>query len=156
LAPSLRALADDDLPEFIATTLAGYIDGRIGAGEAPEKARRIAQEQTAVLFPDGRPAPGQLVYRVIDDDGVAVGLLWIGPHGPDDPHHFWVWDVAIDENQRGRGLGRAAMLLAEEAARHHGATELGLNVFGPNTVARRLYESLDYETTAINMRKALG
>jgi GNAT superfamily N-acetyltransferase len=69
-----------------------------------------------------------------------VGSLWIGPHGPDRADAFWVWDVEIDAPHRGRGLGRAAMLLAEEAARAHGATELGLNVFGPNTVARHLYD----------------
>ncbi len=62
----------------------------------------------------------------------------------------------IDPAHRGRGLGRAAMVLAEEAARSQGASELGLNVFGPNTVARRLYESLGYETTAVNMRKPLS
>ena len=47
------------------------------------------------------------------------------------------------------------MTLAEEAARNHGATELGLNVFGHNAVARSLYESMGYQTTAVNMRKSL-
>ena len=47
------------------------------------------------------------------------------------------------------------MLLAEHQARAHGATQLGLNVFGHNTVARQLYDSMGYELTAINMRKQL-
>lgn len=67
----------------------------------------------------------------------------------------WVFYVEVDEARRGSGLGRAAMVLAEEDARAHGATELGLNVFGPNTVARHLYESLGFEPTAINMVKQL-
>ncbi|KQN41066.1 N-acetyltransferase [Frigoribacterium sp. Leaf44] len=41
----------------------------------------------------------------------------------------------------------------EQAAARHGAETLGLNVFGYNEVARHLYESLGYETTAVQMKK---
>jgi ribosomal protein S18 acetylase RimI-like enzyme len=47
------------------------------------------------------------------------------------------------------------MVLAEREARSHGATELGLNVFGSNTVARHLYETLGYGTVAVRMSKRL-
>ena len=83
------------------------------------------------MLPDGVPAPGHHHYRVVDDDGVTVGSLWIGPHAPEQPEAYWVWNVEIDEAHRGRGFGRAAMVLAEHEARAHGATDIGLNVFGP-------------------------
>jgi ribosomal protein S18 acetylase RimI-like enzyme len=156
MTPSLRAMTAVEASVFADNLLEPYIEERIASGEDPDLARRTAVAQTGSLFPGGVPAPGQLVYRVIDDAGTDVGSLWIGPHTPDRPEAFWVWDVAIDESQRGKGLGRAAMRMAEEEARAHGATELGLNVFGHNAVARRLYESLGYETTAVNMRKSLG
>jgi len=41
-------------------------------------------------------------------------------------------------------------------ARSQGARTLGLSVFGFNTGARRLYESLCYETTSVTMAKALA
>lgn len=69
---------------------------------------------------------------------------------------WWVWDIAIDADKRGRGLGRPAMLLGEEYARARGAHTLGLSVAGFNTGARGLYESLGYETTSVKMRKKLG
>jgi ribosomal protein S18 acetylase RimI-like enzyme len=47
------------------------------------------------------------------------------------------------------------MLLAESQARSKGATDLSLNVFGHNAVARHLYEELGYSTIAIRMRKQL-
>jgi ribosomal protein S18 acetylase RimI-like enzyme len=47
------------------------------------------------------------------------------------------------------------MRLAEDQARAAGASQIGLNVFGHNTVARHLYEALGYETTAVLMRKDL-
>ncbi len=47
------------------------------------------------------------------------------------------------------------MSLAEDEARVRGATELGLNVFGHNPIAMRLYESMGYTTTATIMRRIL-
>ena len=72
------------------------------------------------------------------------------------PGTWFVFDVEIDEAHRGRGLGREAMRLAEEWTRARGGTRVGLNVFGPNTVARTLYDSLGYRVMAIAMYKDLG
>ncbi|MDN3905792.1 GNAT family N-acetyltransferase [Arthrobacter sp. YD2] len=69
---------------------------------------------------------------------------------------WWVSDIEIHEDHRGKGYGRAAMQLAEVAAAEQGAATLGLNVFGYNTVARDLYESLGYETVSMQMRKPVG
>jgi ribosomal protein S18 acetylase RimI-like enzyme len=90
------------------------------------------------------------------DAAPVVGSLWIGPYPDDRADDVWVWSVALDEEHRGRGLGRAAMLLAEEEARRRGAAEIGLNVFGFNDVALGLYRSLGYETTSVQMRKILS
>ena len=79
-------------------------------------------------------------------------------HGEDvsaDPGAWWVWDIVINADQRGQGFGRAAMLLGQEYARRHGAITLGLSVFGFNTGARGLYDSLGYETTSVKMLKKL-
>ncbi len=155
MAPTVRPMTDDEAGAYVAIALEGYIEQRIASGERPDVARRRAAEETEALFPGGSPAEGHLLYRVLDDDGREVGNLWIGPHQSGPPDAFWVWDVEIDEGHRGRGLGRAAMLLAEQEARAHGATELGLNVFGHNTVARNLYESIGYQARAVTMAKRL-
>jgi len=151
----LRPISDDELRTWLIAQREDYIEQRIQTGERPDEARRIADEQYAVLFPGGQPARGHVLSRLMDDD-TPVGWLWIGPRSPDHPEAFWVWEVVVDEQHRGRGLGRAAMLLAEEQARAAGAVELGLNVFGYNTVARALYESLAYETVSMQMRKQLS
>jgi ribosomal protein S18 acetylase RimI-like enzyme len=67
----------------------------------------------------------------------------------------WVYDVEIAEGFRGRGYGRAAMLLAEDEARARGMTSLGLNVHGQNRVARSLYEDIGYQLTTLQMKKPL-
>ena len=67
----------------------------------------------------------------------------------------WVYNIEVDPAFRGRGYGRAAMILAEEEARSRGMTSLGLNVHGQNTVARSMYDSLGYGVTALQMKKPL-
>lgn len=91
---------------------------------------------------------------VHDTDGI-VGYLWIGRDQSGDPSSWWIWDVVVEHEHRGRGYGRQAMQLAEAHAQAAGARSLGLSVFGHNTVALRLYESVGYAVTTVNMHKEL-
>jgi ribosomal protein S18 acetylase RimI-like enzyme len=153
---NLRPLTGEEISVFIEWQVEQYVEERIRSGEGPETARRIASEQSRALFAEGVPADGQLLFRVLDDEGTAVGMLWIGPQEPaDQPGALWVFYVRIEEVHRGKGYGRAAMELAESEARSRGASELGLNVFGHNQVARHLYESMGYTATLIRMKKDL-
>ncbi len=170
----LRLMPDDRLGPWIARSQAEYERSRLASGEPAEIAAEAARASFERNFPGGRPGPGHLVHDVVvtasDGDGggagagedsgsdghdTVVGVLWIGPFA-EGSDAWWVWDVEIDERHRGAGHGRAAMQLAEEEAARHGAATLGLNVFGYNTAARALYESLGYETTAVQMRKPVG
>jgi ribosomal protein S18 acetylase RimI-like enzyme len=144
---------DSDLAEWIDQTRLHYISERVAAGDSPAEAETNAAASIERLFPDGSPAPGQLVGRLVCVTQ-AIGCLWIGIAGS-DPQRWWVWDVMIDESFRGQGYGRQAMELAETLARRQGAQTIGLNVFGQNQIARTLYTSLGYTETAIQMRKAL-
>jgi ribosomal protein S18 acetylase RimI-like enzyme len=55
--------------------------------------------------------------------------------------------------QRGRGYGTAALAALEETLRPRGVTRIGLNVFGKNTGAQRLYARVGYYPIAIAMQK---
>jgi ribosomal protein S18 acetylase RimI-like enzyme len=143
-----------EVEQFLDASQDSYIAERVEAGDDRAVATVAADEQMAAMFPNGQAAPGHRLYH-LDEDGRPVGSLWIGPASPTQPESCWIWDIVIDEAHRGRGLGKAAMLLAEDEARASGATELGLNVFGHNTVARHLYESLGYTPVSIRMAKQL-
>jgi ribosomal protein S18 acetylase RimI-like enzyme len=133
-----------------------HVNDLMTQGRSREDAQQIADESMDRSFPDGAPGPGDHIFNVVDDSGATVGYLWIGQDVSADPGAWWVWDVLIDPDQRGRGLGRAAMLLGQKYAGSQGAHTLGLSVFGFNTTARSLYESLGYETTSIKMVKKLN
>lgn len=150
---SLRTMAQEGLDAWRAAAEAHYYDERIAAGDSPAFATAKVAESRK-YFPDGRPAENQLVFDVLDDERV-VGALWLGLIDPAVPNEWWVFDIEIDPSYRGRGVGRATMLQAEHEVRARGGDRLGLNVFGPNRVARSLYDSLGYEVVSTNMTKAL-
>ena len=158
MSVELRFMPTDRLRSWIITSSTEYEEARQKAGDSAEAAAEKARTSLETSFPGGVPAPGHLVYDIVATDSeseeTVVGYLWIAPltAGSDA---WWVFDIAVDEHHRGAGFGRAAMQLAEKAAAEHGAATLGLNVFGYNTVARGLYDSLGYETTAVQMRKTV-
>lgn len=124
-------------------------------GLTPVQARRKAESDTASLLPDGVMTPGHVILWLRSGQ-VRVGRLWLAERTSHGSPILFVYDVAIEPEHRGRGFGRAAMLLAEEIATRHGLEEIGLNVFGGNAVARSLYRSLGYEERAVTMGKHLG
>ncbi|WP_433225811.1 GNAT family N-acetyltransferase [Microtetraspora malaysiensis] len=153
---TLRPLDARRFPAWFERSRAAYAKDLVALGQTSEDADRHADESMARFFPSGAPSPGHVVFDVVDDAGVVVGYLWIGPDMSGDAGAWWIWDIVIDADKRGRGFGRMAMVLGEEYARAQGAHTLGLSVFGFNTGARGLYESLGYETTSVKMHKKLG
>ncbi len=154
---TLRPLPPERMPAWIQRSADEYARDLVSLGQSPGDAQRVAEAGMAQSFPEGRPRPGHAVLDVLDPAGEPVGYLWIGPEtdAPAGGDAWWVWDVVIDEQRRGEGLGRAVMLLAEDHATAHGARTLGLSVFGFNVAARRLYESLGFDTTKVTMTKRL-
>lgn len=65
------------------------------------------------------------------------------------------FDVRIEEEFRGRGYVKQIMFLMEEKAREFGIKKIEPHVFPYTDVARRLYESIGYEVSSLNMIKRL-
>ncbi len=148
-------MTDEEYETWREAELASYAQEMVDSGMLqPDAARVRSAEQHAEFLPQDRATPGMHLLRVLDSDGLPVGVLWLGPHPRKDGAGF-VYDVAVDEARRGQGLGRGAMLAAEAIGRQEGWSEIGLNVFGPNARARTLYESLGYSVVNINMAKPL-
>lgn len=150
----LKPMPSDRLAEWIKTSNEAYRLSRIEAGESPELAAKRAQESSAKYFENGQPLPLHQIFDVVNSDNEVVGWLWIGPQDGSETD-WWVWDVEIDEAHRRNGYARQALLRGEAEARALGATSIGLNVFGFNSGAQALYESLGYGIAAVNMSKKL-
>jgi ribosomal protein S18 acetylase RimI-like enzyme len=119
-----------------------------------EEATAVARAEFDELLPAGPETPGVRVLVAELPNGDRIGVLWVGLRKPDGSQ-AWIYDIEVDADRRGQGLGRELLALAESEARELGATNIGLNVFGDSPVARRLYETAGYETAAMQMRKPL-
>ena len=108
----------------------------------------------AQLLPDGLESPDMHLFTaVVQDEPVGIG--WFELRQRASGASAWIYDIRLDEDRRGRGLGRAFLEALHDAARRLGATSMALNVFGDNTTAIRLYQSSGYAVTAQQMRKDL-
>jgi ribosomal protein S18 acetylase RimI-like enzyme len=150
----LREKSVDDRNRWHKAERARYRSELIEAGNSPEAAQANIERNDAQLWVGDEPAQGQYISDVMRDDE-KVGTLWLGTT-PVSDSEWWIYDIEIDEELRGTGLGRLTLHAAEEFARAHGATQLGLNVFGSNAVARHLYETSGFEVKNIQMNKDLA
>ncbi len=106
----LRRLRDDEFAAWDAAHRAEYLRGLIEfAGMAPEAAAaKVARDVSSVL-PRGLATDDVRVWAV-EVDGRKVGTVFLGLRGGD----AWLYDITIDETERGRGYGRAAMTALED------------------------------------------
>lgn len=139
-----RMTAEDDYAEAIRES------GTMGA----EEARAKAVADYAELLPDGLDTVGLRLFTAYDG-AEPVGMLWLALAETAAGTTAYVYDVSVHEALRRRGYGRAIMLAGEAECRALGVVSIGLNVFGPNVAARRLYEDLGFQVTSIEMKRML-
>jgi ribosomal protein S18 acetylase RimI-like enzyme len=152
----LRPMSGDEYEAFSAASIVAYArDIEEHGGYTAEFARQKSEADHAAILPSGLETPGNAIF-VLEADGERVGVLWVAEREMGGRQVLYIYDVEVDERYRGRGYGRAAMLLAEDEARKRGLSRLELNVFGGNEVARKLYRSLGYLEAAVHMGKDLG
>jgi ribosomal protein S18 acetylase RimI-like enzyme len=146
----------EELAARLTEVMDGFAESLVAATGVPlDEARVDAARRTDELLPRGVDTDGMLLW-IAEAGGRPVGWIWVALPRPSRPGTAWIYMVAVDEDQRGKGYGRAVMLAAEAELARRGVPKLGLNVFGHNTNAIRLYESLGFQVTEQQMAKRLG
>ena len=137
-----RPMTDAEYVDWRAETVRGYAADMAESGSMPpEEAAARAAAQTDQLLPNGVSTANHTFLCLCAGEEV-VATNWIGHHY--GPGVSWVYGVEVHEGFRGKGYGRAAMVLGEQAALDAGDTHLALNVFGHNDVAIGLYNAMGY------------
>ncbi len=152
----LRPMREDEFPAYLEATKEQYAADMVeNAGFSPAEAELKSESDFAALFTDGFATDG-LFLRIVEHVGAPVGHVLYAERERFGRRGAFLYDVWIDADCRGRGLGRRVMELLEEEVRARDLPRIELNVFGGNAVARGLYRSLGYEERAVFMEKGLS
>lgn len=88
--------------------------------------------------------PASTVLACVDG-GRLLGTAMVGHDG----HRGWLYYLAVREDARGRGLGRALVRACEAWTTAHGVPKLQLMVRTGGAPVVAFYEALGYETNAV-------
>ncbi|MBA3410843.1 MAG: GNAT family N-acetyltransferase [Geodermatophilaceae bacterium] len=150
---TLRAMIEAEFGEWKPRAIQRYGEQQVQAGNvSADKAQEWAAGEYAKLLPQGLHSRGHHLL-IAEQESQRIGMLWLFIHAGDRP--AFVYYVEVDPAIRGQGLGRAVMTAGEQYVTEHGATSIGLHVFGHNLVARRLYDQMGYQVSSSNMIKSL-
>lgn len=151
----LRPMRADELAAFLPRGEEGYRRQLVEfAGAADDEAREKAARDYAAVFPGGRVQDDHFALVVETADGRSVGYVVYALRA--QGRKAWLYELEIDEPERGRGYGREALRLFEEHARARGVLEVGLNVFAGNELARALYRRSGWREQSVWMIKSLA
>lgn len=128
------------------------IVGRWSAEESLAKSR----DSVVGSLPEGVATPDNYLWIAHDAaTGERVGVLWLQLRATAGTTEAFIDDIEVEATHRGQGYGRAILDAVERWAREQGATRIGLQVAGHNTVARRLYQSFGFTERSIMMTRDL-
>jgi mycothiol synthase len=138
----------DDFARRRAPTIASYARAiTTSRGLTVAEAEVEAERDLATQLPQGPATPGQLLRTALVG-GTEVGWIWVSLPGTTVPGSAWISSVEVDPPFRGRGHAGAIITAAENELIGGGVPGVGLNVFGDNDTACRLYDRLGYRVTA--------
>ena|SRR5215207_7293971 len=154
----IRAYRDEDAPRLreCFVELQEYerrMDALLAEGES------VAERYLEFLLARCAETRGRVF--VAEDEGRVVGFVSVWAKMKSraieerEYEYAYVSDLVVLGTRRGRGLGRALLLRAEEHARGEGATLLRIAVLAKNEGARRLYERHGFEQRLLELTKTL-
>lgn len=151
----LVPMTENEFERFLEKAVPEYAAENVRAGYWSEvEALELSRESHQRLLPQGVKTAHNYLFSIqIQETGQEVGILWLKHEAP-APRGF-IFNIRLDEAERGKGYGKQAMLALEAVAKSLGIELIGLHVFAHNPVAMQLYKNLGYEVTSQNMTKKL-
>ncbi|MCR5775109.1 MAG: GNAT family N-acetyltransferase [Lachnospiraceae bacterium] len=119
------------------------------------KRKYTAAELADIIMDDGRP-----IFAARDEDGTFLGYCFtvIEEHnGFNEPPHktLYIDDLCVDENIRGRHVGRSLYLYVKEWARQNGFYNITLHVWENNEKAKSFYNAMGMKIQLYGMEEVL-
>ncbi|MGW3619886.1 GNAT family N-acetyltransferase [Micromonospora arida] len=152
---TLTPMTAQELDRLRGPLVQGYAEDLVAhRGMTPEAALERSADQIRESLPAG-VATERALLRVGRVGDTEVGWIWVTLPTAAAPDQAWIHNIEVHEEHRGHGYARRMIQLIEVELAQLKVPELGLNVFGSNTVAIGLYRSLGFEVTSQQMAKRI-
>ncbi|MEW2624146.1 GNAT family N-acetyltransferase [Streptomyces sp. NPDC048106] len=149
-----RPMTEDEYAGWLALEKAAYVGDIVRSGALDQEgAVRKSDQDFADLLPEGLATPDNTLL-VLEAAGEPIGTAWLR-HGY-LPGVSYGYSLHIHEEHRGKGYGRAAMTVGEQATFAAGDSALMFTVWGGNEVAMNLYTSTGYRIVDENRSAELA
>ena len=117
-------------------------------------ALRVAEGQEKYVISNAESLSRAYVYSetaypfAIYDNDIIVGFIMMGYY--EVKGYYTLWEFMIDHKYQNKGYGRQALKLGLEYVRDKfGQVDIYTGVTPGNTVAKKLYESVGFESTGL-------
>ncbi|WP_077324879.1 GNAT family N-acetyltransferase [Virgibacillus siamensis] len=148
-----KPMIEEKFDSYLKWMVEDYAGEHVKAGNwSEEEALEKANKQLEQLLPDGLDTKENFLYSVCQDND-PIGILWLNVRLMPQGKHAFIYDIRIDDEQQGKGLGKAAMQELDNYADKHGIQKVALHVFEHNHRAIALYKKMGYEMTSHQMAK---
>ena len=152
----LVPIGDDDFKEYLKAAVPKYAKEKVESGSwKEEESLELSTREFNRNLPDGIATKGHYIFNLQDKDTKRqVGMIWVELRNPDNVEGgSWIWDFIVDENERGRGFGKEALISLDRFLGSMGQNKVSLHVFGRNGIAINLYKKSGYSVTDLVMSK---
>ena len=140
---TLREMTAEEYARFRAYSIEHHAADLAGGAPSADARFRAAAEFDGLL-PQGLSTPDNRLMTITEEGTRPVGYIWYLFEETDGVKQVFLADFVIDERERRKGFGAAALHEMEKAARESGCAEAVLWVYHDNTAAVRLYTKEGY------------
>lgn len=153
----IRRAEEKDIPRIGELLTEVCLVHHNGRPDIFKKGRKYSPEELLELIKDeGRPI---LVYTDERDAVLGYCFCIFQQHKDNsvltDIKTLYIDDLCVDENQRGRHIGKALYEAAVAFARENGCYNLTLNVWSCNSSAMKFYEAMGLVPQKVGMELVL-
>lgn len=151
----LQPMTEEEFDQYLAYFIPDYAKDLAENYMIPfEKAMIESKELMDQLLPNKQNSEEQLVYNIYStDEDKTVGVIWYNIQS--DSNKAYIYHIFIKEEFRKKGFATFVLQELEETMKSAGITSMGLNVFGTNPNAHKLYEKLGYLVQSTSMGKRI-
>ena len=151
----LIPMNEEHFVRFLDSSIKDYAEEHVKAGNwTEEEALTKSQEEFSTLLPNGLATKNHLLFS-IQNNGQTIGVLWLHIRNKSTEKHAFIYNIELDEQERGKGYGKATMKALDDFAQRERIKKISLHVFAHNPHAISLYEKSGYAMVDCIMAKCL-